>query len=316
MRARAEIGVRAIAALCLLSFAGPLAAKDAVECELLPSPSRMLPAESSKEYLVWLRLTCSGTLAAWPDETRTALSLRFSAPLHRASRPLLRMHGASPGAARKGFVRGGVVTWSGVPFPPRRAGSRPAVAEIRGLAVNAAQSPPEVAVVVGVSSRQAAMTLAVLEVAVARVVPGLRGRVANAAAMPTCAPDEPRTATVEISESFPAAFGSYDIMLASDRGTMEGPPAVAAGGLEFRRVERFTFPSSARLVYSVHGASNDVLESISLPLTLTGNDEGEAGQNIRVDLAYVPRPGTDRRFVNSATLVVAAYEPCGKQARH
>ena len=85
--------------------------------------------------------------------------------------------------------------------------------------------------------------------------------------MPTCAPDEPRTATVEISESFPAAFGSYDIMLASDRGTMEGPPAVAAGGLEFRRVERFTFPSSARLVYSVHGASNDVLESISLPLT-------------------------------------------------
>ena len=310
MRARAEIGVRAIAALCLLSFAVPLAAQDAVECELLPSPSRMLPAESSKEYLVWLRLTCSGTLAAWPDETRITLSLRFSAPLHRASRPLLRMHGASTGAARKGFVRGGVVTWSGVPFPPRRAGSQPAVA------VNAAQSPPEVAVVVGISSRQAAMTLAVLEVAVARVVPGLRGRVANAAAMPTCAPDEPRTATVEISESFPAAFGSYDIMLASDRGTMEGPPAVAAGGLEFRRVDEFTFPSSGRLVYSVHWASNDVLESISLPLTLTGNDEGEAGQNIQVDLAYVPRPGTDRRFVNSATLVVAAYETCGTQARH
>ena len=171
MQAKAEIGVRAIAALCLLSFAAPLAAQEAVECELLPSPSRMLPAEISKEYLVWLRLTCSGTLAAWPDETRTALSLRFSAPLHRVSRPLLRMRGAPPGAARKGFVRGGVVTWSGVRFPPRRAGSQPAVVSVTGLAVNAAQSPPEVAVVVGVSSGQATMTLAVAEAAVARVLP-------------------------------------------------------------------------------------------------------------------------------------------------
>ena len=316
MQARAEIGVRAIAALCLLSFAAPLAARDAVECELLPSPGRMLPAESSKEYLGWLRLTCSGTLAAWPDETRITLSLRFSTPLHRSSKPLLRMHGALPGAGRKGFVRGGVVTWSGVPFPPRRAGSQPAVVAITGLAVNAAQSPPEVSVVVGISSGQAAMTLAVTEVAVARVVPGLRGRVANAAAMPACAPHEPRTATVEISEGFPAAFGANRIMLAADRGTMEGPPAVAAGGLEFRRVDRFTFPRSDRLVYSVHGASNDVLESVSLPLTLTGNDEGEAGQNIQVDLSFVRPDGVDRQFLKSATLVVAAYETCGAQARH
>ncbi len=157
--------------LCLLSFAAPLTAQDAVECELLPSPSRMLGAESSKEYLVWLRLTCSGTLAAWPDETRITLSLRFSTPLHRASRPLLRMRGASTVAARKGFVRGGVVTWAGVPFPPPRAGSQPAVVSVTGLVVNAAQSSPEVAVVVGVSSGQATMTLAVTEAAVARVVP-------------------------------------------------------------------------------------------------------------------------------------------------
>ena len=208
------------------------------------------------------------------------------------------------------------MTWSGVPFPPRRAGSQPAVVAITGLAVNAAQSPPEVSVVVGISSGQAAMTLAVTEVAVARVVPGLRGRVANAAAMPACAPHEPRTATVEISEGFPAAFGANRIMLAADRGTMEGPPTVAAGGLEFRRVDRFTLPRSDRLVYSVHGASNDVLESVSLPLTLTGNDEGEAGQNIQVDLSFVRADGVDRQFVKSATLVVAAYETCGPHARH
>ena len=181
--------------------------------------------------------------------------------------------------------------------------------------MNAAQAPPEVTVAVGVSSEQASVSVPVPEVAVSRVVPGLRAGVAKAAVLRTCAPAEPQTATVEISEGSPAAFGSNDIMLASDRGTMEGPPTVAAGGLEFRRVDRFTFPQSGRLMYSVHGASNDVLESVPLTLTLTGNDEGEAGENIRVDLAYVRRPGTDRRFAKSATLVVAAYEVCGGPGR-
>ena len=154
------------------------------------------------------------------------------------------------------------------------------------------------------------------QVAVARVGQGLRARVAKAAAMRTCAPDEPWTVNVEVSEGFPAAFGAGNIMLASDRGTMEGPPTVAEGGLEFRRMDRFTFPRTGRLMYSVHGASNGALESVSLPLTLTGNDEGEAGQNIQVDLAYVPRSGTDRRFVKSATLAVAEYQPCNSPAVH
>ena len=183
---------------------------------------------------------------------------------------------------------------------------------ITGLAVNAAQYPLEVEVVVSVSSGQATVTVPVQEVAVARALPGLRAKVAQAAVITTCAPDEPRTATVEISEGFPSAFGSYNIMLASDRGTIEGPPTVAAGGLEFRRVDELTFPRSGRLLmYSVRGASNDVLESVSLPLTLTGNDEGEAGENIQVDLSFVRPDGVDRQFVKSATLVVAAYETCG-----
>ena len=118
------------------------------------------------------------------------------------------------------------------------------------------------------------MSVPVPEVAVARVLPGLRAGVAKAVVLRTCAPDEPQTAAVEISEGFPAAFGAYNIMLASDRGTMEGPPAVAAGDLEFQRVDEFTFPRSGRLMYAVHGASNEVLESVPLTLTLTGNDEG------------------------------------------
>lgn len=305
--------VRSIAALCLLSFAAPLAAQGAVECELIPPPGRMLRSESSNEDLGRLRLACTGTRAAWPEDTRITLSLRFSAPLHRSSRPLLRPHGAPPGAqGSKGSVSGGVAAWSGVPFPPPRAGGRPAVAAITGLAVNAEQSPPEVKVVVSVTSGQATVSVPVPEVAVARVARGLRPKVTQAAVIRSCAPDEPRTATVEIAEGVPEAFGANNIMLASDRGTMEGPPTVASGGLEFRRVDRFTFPRSGRLMYSVHGASNGVLESVSLPLTLTGGG-GEAGQNIQVDLSYVPRDRTDRRFVNSATLVVAAYEPCGTQ---
>ena len=67
-------------------------------------------------------------------------------------------------------------------------------------------------------------------------------------------------------------------------------------------------------MYSVHWASRTVLESAPLALTVTG-DEGEAGENIQVDLAYVPRGGTDRRFVKSATLVVATFESCGGQGR-
>ena len=314
MQARAEIGSGAIAALCLLLFAAPLAAQAAVECELLPHPGRMLRVESSNENLGRLRLVCAGPRAAWPDETRITLSLRFSSPLHRASKPRLRTHRMPAGGqTHGGVVRGGVAVWSGVPFPWAPAGARTAVAEITGLAVNAAQSPPEVTVVVGISSGQATVTVPVPQVAVARVVPGLRAKVTGAAAIPTCAPDEPQSATVEVFEGFPAAFGSNNIMLASDRGTMEGPPTVAAGGLEFRRVDRFTFPRSGRLMYSVHGASNGVLESVSLPLTLTGNDEGGPGENIQVDLAFVPRDRTDRQFVKSATLVVAAYEACGGQ---
>ena len=317
MQARSEIGFRAIATLCLLSFAAPLAAKDAVECKLLPPPGRMLRAESSNEDLGGLRLACAGPRAAWPDGSRFTLSLRFSVPLHRSSRPRLRLHGSSPGAqGSEGTVSGGVVTWSGIPFRWAPAGERPAVAVVTGIAVNAAQSPPEVTVVLSVSSAQAAVTVPVPEVAVARVGQGLRARVAEAAVMRTCAPDEPWTVNVELSEGFPAAFGAGNIMLASDRGTMEGPPVVAEGGLEFRRMDRFTFPRTGRLMYSVHGASNGALESVSLPLTLTGNDEGEAGQNIQVELAYVPQSGTDRRFVKSATLAVAAYEACGEQGRH
>ena len=315
MHAGAEIRVRAIAVLCLLPFAASLAAQDGVECELLPD-RRMLRAESSNEYLGRLRLACTGPRAAWPDESRITLSLRFSSPLHRSSRPLLRPHGAPSGTqGSQGAASGGVVSWSGVSFPWAPAGTRPEVAAITGLAVNAAQSPPEVTVAVSVSSEQASMSVPVPQVTVARVLPGLRARVAKAAVMRTCAPAEPQTAAVEISEGFPAAFGAYNIMLASDRGTMEGPPAVAAGDLEFQRVDEFTFPRSGRLMYAVHGASNEVLESVPLTLTLTGNDEGAPGENIRVDIAYVPRPGTDRRFVNSATLVVAAYEACGGPGR-
>ena len=317
MQSRSEIGFRTITTLCLLAFAAPLAAKDAVKCELLPPSGRMLRAESSNEDLGRLRLACAGPRAAWPDGSRFTLSLRFSSPLHRSSRPRLRLHGSSPGAqGSEGTVSGGVVTWSGIPFRWAPAGARPAVASVTGLAVNAAQSPPEVTVVVEVSSAQAAVTVPAPRVAVARVGPGLRAKVTGAAAVRTCAPDEPHTVNVEISEGFPAAFGANRIMLASDRGTMEGPPTVAAGGLEFRRVDRFTFPRTGRLMYSVQGASNGVLESVSLPLTLTGNDEGDPGQNIQVDLAYVPNERTDRRFVNSATLVVAAYQPCGAQGRH
>ena len=55
------------------------------------------------------------------------------------------------------------------------------------------------------------------------------------------------------------------------------------------------------------------LESASLALAVTG-DEGEAGENIQVNGAYVPREGTDDGFVKSATpchgrwLVRAAVE--------
>ena len=302
--------VRLIGALCLLTPAACLAAQDAIECALLP-PAATLRAESSNESLGRFRLACTGTSAAWPVGTAITLRLQFSTPLHRASRPRLRTHGLPSGVQwREGVVRGDLAAWSGVPFPRPLDDSRPAVTTIEGLAVNAAQSPPEVTVFASASSERASVSVLTPVAAVARAAPGLRARVAKAAALRACAPAEPRTAFVEISEGFPAAFGANDIMLASDRGTMEGPPRVAAGGLEFRRVDRLTFPRSGRLAYSVHGASGALPESMTLPLTLSG-DEGEAGENIQVDIAYVPREGADRRFANSATLTVAAYEACG-----
>ncbi len=303
------MAVRLIGALCLLSFAASLAAQDAVECALFP-PAGMLRAESSNEDLGRFRLACTGTTAAWPFGTSITLRLQFSTPLHRASRPRLRTHGMPTGVQwRSGVVSGAVVTWSDVPFPRARADTQPAFTMIEGLAVNATLSPPEVTVFASVASERATVSVLTPLVTVSRVVPGLRARVMKAAEIRACAPDEPRTATVEISEGFLSAFGSNDIMLSSDRGTMEGPPRVAVGGLEFQRLDRFTFPQSGRLMYSVQGASGLLLESVPLPLTVTG-DEGEAGENIQVDLAYVPRDGTDRQFVKSATFVVASFESC------
>ena len=304
------MGVRLIASLCLLSFAATLAAQDAVECALLP-PGGMLRAESSSEDLGRFRLACSGTNEAWPFGTAITLRLQFSTPLHLASRPRLRTHGIPSGVQwREGVVRGDVVTWSGVPFPPARAESQPALTTIEGLVVNAARSLPEVTVFASASSERASVSVLTPVVTVSRVVPGLRAKVAKAAVIRACAPDEQQTASVEISEGFPSAFGSNNIMLSSDRGSMEGPPTVAVGDLEFRRVDRFSFPRSGRLMYSVHGASSTFLESLPLPLTLTG-DEGGPGENIQVDIAYVPQEGMGRQFVKSATLVVATFESCG-----
>ncbi len=303
------MGVRLIGALCLLSFAASLAAQDAVECALFP-PAGMLRAESSNEDLGRFRMACTGTSAAWPFGTSITLRLQFSTPLHRASRPRLRTHGMPTGVQwHAGVVSGALVTWSDVPFPRARADSQPEFTTIEGLAVNATRSPPEVTVFASVTSARATVSVLTPLVTVSRVVPGLRARVMKAAEIRDCAPDEPRTATVEISEGFLSAFGSNDIMLSSDRGTMEGPPTVAVGGLEFQRLDRFTFPQSGRLMYSVQGASVLLLETVPLTLTLTG-DEGEAGENIQVDVAYVPREGADRQFVKSATLVVAEYESC------
>lgn len=303
------MGVRLIGALCLLSFAASLAAQDAVECALFP-PAGMLRAESSNEDLGRFRMACTGTSAAWPFGTSITLRLQFSTPLHRASRPLLRTHGIPTGVQwHAGVVSGAVVTWSDVPFPRARADTQPAFTMIEGLAVNATLSPPEITVFASVASERATVSVLTPLVTVSRVVPGLRARMMKAAEIRACAPDEPQTATVEISEGFLSAFGSNNIMLSSDRGTMEGPARVAVGGLEFRRVDRFSFPQSGRLRYSVQGASGVLLESVPLPLTVTG-DEGEAGENIQVDLAYVPRDGTDRQFVKSATFVVASFESC------
>ena len=67
---------------------------------------------------------------------------------------------------------------------------------------------------------------------------------------------------------------------------------VAVGDLEFRRVDRFTFPRSGRLMYSAHWACHTVLESAPLALTVTG-DEGEAGENIQVNVCLCPA----RRFI-------------------
>ena len=302
--------VSLIGALCLSSFAASLAAQDAIECALLP-PAALLRAESSNEDLGRFRLACTGTSAAWPVGTAITLRLQFSTPLHRASRPRLRTHGLPSGVQwREGVVRGDLVTWSGVPFPRPLDDSRPAVTTIEGLAVNAVQSPPEVMVFASAASERASVSVLTPVATVSRTVPGLRGRVMKAAEIRACAPGEPQTATVEISEGFPAAFGANNIMLASDRGSLEGPPIVAVGDLEFRRVDRLTFPRSGRLVYSVHGASSTFPESMTLPLTLS-DDGGEAGEEIQVDIAYVPREGMDRQFVKSATLVVAAYEACG-----
>lgn len=200
-----------------------------------------------------------------------------------------------------------MVTWSGVPFPSAHADSQQAITTITGLAVSTARCLPKVTVFASVSSERASVSVRTTLVTASRVVPGLRAKVTEKAAIGACAPDEPQTAVVETSEGFPSAIGPNNIMLTSDRGSMEGPPTATVGDLEFRRVDRFTSPRSGRRMYSVHGASNTFLELMTLALT---GDEGEAGENIQVDIASVPREGADRQFVKSATLIAAEFEAC------
>ena len=301
--------VRTISTLCLLFFAASLAAQDTAECVLFPTGG-ILRAESLHEDLGEFRLTCTGSHAVWPAETMITLSLQFSTPVHEDSKPMLRTHDMLPDEeGHLGIISDAAVTWTDVPFPRANTDGESTTTRIKGLAVDATKSSPDVTVFLRVSSAQATVSVPTRTVHVSRILQGLRAKVTDAAAIRTCESSATRSARVEIAEGFLSAFSPNNILFTSNRGVLEGPQRVAVDDLEFRRVDGLGFPQSGRLMYAMNGAADAVLEAASFALEVT-DDEGEAGEDIHLSVAYVPREDTDDEFVKSATLVVATFEAC------